>query len=666
MRLAKLITRRKERGRSGLLLQTEQENSFDSFDFSSSSSIGTPLFDSRKRLSTLDMTANNVTITTRAVVSVDEQSGRRMVNQYIIGRTVGIGAFAKVKTVLERPTGLRYAAKIIDRRELARKGQVSAHDPMDDVYNEILVLGRIQHDHVPTLHEVIDDPSVSELYYIMDLIEGETMHVGTTIGLAEGRALVRDIAGVLRYLHGNQIVHGDVKPDNIVHSDGRFILLDFGTSRTINASSDFLVRTVGTQAFMAPEMTAEDGYNGKTADVWALGVTLFTLVYGALPFDGDTLADLLHDIETRRPIIPPLEDPLLVDLLHGLLAKDPMHRLRADQVLWHPWVKRQRPSSLRKFHLKVQLEGRSRMVRDHRAILRRRSVISLSPVQRGGSRDTFDSSSSHLSLDVLTPVKAPPRPRHRTESVFRPQKPVLNRFEVSFNADSSSDGELSDAPKELDVVRLNPGTTVSPVPITTSLRFFATPTNRRSPSPVPRKPSIVSSVAVVSQRLWGKVDLESRLRMDVAKTSTGLVFTDQGTPVTTTPLTARRPVPNVTADTAVNMPLPETVVGAPASDFGDSSSFQSDSFDSLTGDDGIAALSDVEGIENLGQRRLGFEDDFDVASVSSQSWSEMESGDDLPDIMNLLLNQADQIEIMLMAWNSARKPPYCMPKACGV
>ena len=84
----------------------------------------------------------------------------------------------------------------------------------------------------------------------------------------------------LDYLHSKNIVHGDLKPDNmLLASDGRVKISDFGSARTIEHGHT-TVRTMGTPAFLAPEMCAGDPYLGEVADIWALGICLYMFIYG--------------------------------------------------------------------------------------------------------------------------------------------------------------------------------------------------------------------------------------------------------------------------------------------------------------------------------------------------------------------------------------------------
>ncbi|EFN58000.1 hypothetical protein CHLNCDRAFT_34388, partial [Chlorella variabilis] len=132
-----------------------------------------------------------------------------------------------------------------------------------------------------------------------------------------------------------------MKPDNVLLSGSGLVkIADFGQAQFFNEGADVFDKTLGTPAFMAPEMRSGDAYHAKPADMWALGITLYCFVFGDLPFKGASLDELYTAIqrqEVQYPANTPISDGLR-SVLDGLLSKDPARRPSSLELLHHPWV----------------------------------------------------------------------------------------------------------------------------------------------------------------------------------------------------------------------------------------------------------------------------------------------------------------------------------------
>ncbi|KAG1654806.1 hypothetical protein FOA52_009179 [Chlamydomonas sp. UWO 241] len=157
----------------------------------------------------------------------------------------------------------------------------------------------------------------------------------------------RQVCAGLDYLHFNHVVHGDLKPDNLLLTAGRSVLriADFGSSRIINdvhASS----RVSGTPAFQSPEAIqgGSSTEHARAGDVWALGVCLYCFLYGRLPFSGSCTLDISRSIIAGGVQYPALEptpaSPELLDLLGRMLTADPDARITLQGVMSHDWTTR--------------------------------------------------------------------------------------------------------------------------------------------------------------------------------------------------------------------------------------------------------------------------------------------------------------------------------------
>lgn len=159
--------------------------------------------------------------------------------------------------------------------------------------------------------------------------------------LEQCRLYFREMILGFEYLHENEILHRDIKPDNLLLSaDGTLKIVDFGVSEIFAKGSDRLKKSAGSPAFMAPEMcvSKRDEISGKATDLWSMGVTLYCLVNGHLPWAYPGLVDLYEAIKTKPYELRPGLPPSLVDLFAKILDKNPETRITMPQLRIHPWV----------------------------------------------------------------------------------------------------------------------------------------------------------------------------------------------------------------------------------------------------------------------------------------------------------------------------------------
>ena len=284
---------------------------------------------------------------------------RYMVNNYILLDSVGTGSYADVRLAKEKTSDRLYAVKVINKQVLRRK-LTGGSTMLDDVKREIAIMKKLSHPHVLRLFEVMDDPKVNKLYLVL-----EYMKLGDLMQIMRGDAkryrcdamgegplwtCIRQVASGLDYLHAQSIVHGDIKPQNLLlGEDGVLKIADFGISKML-AQEEALLETAGTPAFMCPEICAGRPYAGPSADVWALGVTMFMLRCGRPPFVADKVIRLYHRIIHDELRFPATEAPLargLRELLLGMLAKDPAARSSLEAVRGAAWLRQPPPPARR-------------------------------------------------------------------------------------------------------------------------------------------------------------------------------------------------------------------------------------------------------------------------------------------------------------------------------
>lgn len=183
---------------------------------------------------------------------------------------------------------------------------------------------------------------------VFELLEqGEVLEVPTDTPLKEEEAWksFRDVLLGLEYLHYQKIIHRDIKPSNLLRADsGEVKIADLGVSNEFDGNDAFLTSTTGTPAFTSPEALSqqpgEPPYSGKAADIWSLGVTLYCLVFGKIPFEDDNVLALYNKIRTQKVQIPETDDVSteLEDLLQQMLRKKPEDRITLQQIKEHDWV----------------------------------------------------------------------------------------------------------------------------------------------------------------------------------------------------------------------------------------------------------------------------------------------------------------------------------------
>ncbi|MQL71197.1 hypothetical protein Taro_003503 [Colocasia esculenta] len=266
---------------------------------------------------------------TRHVIRSEDENGNKMVNEYVRECKIGSGSYGKVVLYRSIKDGKQYAIKVFHKSHLMKLRVAPSETAMSDVLREVSIMKMLDHPNIVNLIEVIDDPNTDQFYMVLEYVEGKWVCEGAGspggIGENTSRSYLRDIVAGLMYLHAHNIVHGDIKPDNLlVTGSGRVKIADFSVSQDDN---DELRRSPGTPVFTAPECCLGLTYHGKAADTWAVGVTLYCMVLGQYPFLGETLQDTYDKIVHNSLSIPEDINPLLKNL-----------RMTLRAVAEHPWV----------------------------------------------------------------------------------------------------------------------------------------------------------------------------------------------------------------------------------------------------------------------------------------------------------------------------------------
>lgn len=195
---------------------------------------------------------------------------------------------------------------------------------------------KLNHNNLVSLIEVLDDPTEDSLYMVMEMCKkGVVMKVGLEeradpYDNEQCRSWFRDLILGIEYLHAQGIVHRDIKPDNcLVTNEDVLKVVDFGVSEMFEKDSDmFTAKSAGSPAFLPPELcVAKHGdVSGKAADIWSMGVTLYCLRYGKLPFEKQSIFELYESIRTDAVDFEDEQDEDFKDMMIRILEKDPVKR----------------------------------------------------------------------------------------------------------------------------------------------------------------------------------------------------------------------------------------------------------------------------------------------------------------------------------------------------
>ncbi|KAL1835894.1 hypothetical protein VTJ49DRAFT_5906 [Mycothermus thermophilus] len=312
----------------------------------------------------------------------DDEDGRTQIqiNQYTIKEEIGRGSYGSVHLATDQ-YGAEYAVKAFSKTRLRRQAQSSilrrgpgnlarpsragfgapdapivgyadqrANEAKDALYfirKEVAIMKKLKHPNLVELIEVLDDPEDDTLYMVMEMCKkGVVMKVGlgqTAEPCPEEQCRVwfRDLILGIEYLHSQGILHRDIKPDNLLLTDDDVLkIVDFGVSEMFEKSGDMRTsKTAGSPAFLPPELcvAGHGDVSGKAADIWSMGVSLYCLRYGRVPFEGNIL-EVYEAVKTQEPKLPDDENPDFVDLIRKVLEKDPDKRITMEDLREHPWV----------------------------------------------------------------------------------------------------------------------------------------------------------------------------------------------------------------------------------------------------------------------------------------------------------------------------------------
>ncbi|EFO64541.1 Kinase, CAMK CAMKL [Giardia lamblia P15] len=258
----------------------------------------------------------------------------KRVSNYITGKSLGVGTFGDVRLATHLITGERVALKVLD------KSRIQCEDDFKRIVREIQVLKLLDHSNIVRLLEVIDTPR--HIYLVTEYVDnGELFnYVVQKQKLSEEEACkyFHQIVSALSYCHSRKVCHRDMKLENVLlDSSYNIKLIDFGLSNILMSDEAKFKTACGSPSYASPEMLSGKKYHGPSIDVWAIGIILFAMICGHLPFDHDNTETLYKKIISGVFHIPAHVSPEAADLISKILVVNPDKRITLDEITKHPW-----------------------------------------------------------------------------------------------------------------------------------------------------------------------------------------------------------------------------------------------------------------------------------------------------------------------------------------
>lgn len=256
------------------------------------------------------------------------------VGNYALSKTLGEGTFGKVMLGVHLPTGEKVAVKVLEKDRIVDKGDIKR------VMREIQILKSVRHPKVVQLLEVIEKPR--HIYLVTEFLSGgelfEFIVAHGRLHEAQACRIFRQVILGVDACHAMGVAHRDLKPENILIDGACNIkVIDFGLSNTFEHHDSVLRTACGSPCYAAPEMVAGKRYKGVQADIWSLGVCLFAMLCGYLPFEDADTPTLYKKIMDGDYAIPDFVSPDAAVLMRGLLTTDPSKRFDVSAIYANHW-----------------------------------------------------------------------------------------------------------------------------------------------------------------------------------------------------------------------------------------------------------------------------------------------------------------------------------------
>lgn len=258
------------------------------------------------------------------------------IEDYLVGPSIGQGAYATVKLSVHKATNAQVAIKVYDKAKMMEPHR------RRNLLREVEILRKLDHPNCVKMLAAISSPKY--IFLVMEYVPGESLHSYLQrkplrkLEEAEARTVFAQVLAGLEYCHGLSISHRDIKLENvIIDKQNNVKIIDFGFS-TLTEVGERTKVFCGTPSYMAPEIIQRREFLGPAADLWALGVLLYALLSGIFPYRGLTDKELYAKITKGLFSFPHCIPQSARSLIQSLLSLEPGKRPACAQVLQHSWV----------------------------------------------------------------------------------------------------------------------------------------------------------------------------------------------------------------------------------------------------------------------------------------------------------------------------------------
>ncbi|CAJ0586732.1 unnamed protein product, partial [Mesorhabditis spiculigera] len=253
---------------------------------------------------------------------------------YRLGKELGAGNFSKVKMGIHVLTKEKVAVKVMEKTKMDQKQQRL-------LAREILTMEKMNHPHIVRLFECVE--TLTRMHLVMEYAGGGELyayvHDKGKLSEQDAKPLFAQIVSAVHHMHSREIVHRDIKAENVMFSaPGHVKLVDFGFSCHTPGTVE-LATFCGSPPYAAPELYRDKSYNGLMVDIWALGVLLYFMLVGITPFKGETVAELKEVIIVGQYAMPEYLSTFAQHMIARMLDMDPGKRMSIHEVKKAYWLR---------------------------------------------------------------------------------------------------------------------------------------------------------------------------------------------------------------------------------------------------------------------------------------------------------------------------------------